>query len=191
MAPYANVATLKSYQGITTSTDDALLQELLERASKAIDTYTGRWFESRTATRYFDSNAYDSDSRLLWVDRDLLAIATLTNGDDDATVIPDTEYWLWPRNETPYYALKIMSASTYTWEWDQDGWVSILGDWGFSTTPPDDIVHATVRLTGYYYHQKDSGIYDTTVFPEAGVVAVPAGMPEDVKALLAAYRRIV
>lgn len=190
---YAGVEEAKLYLGIgsTTTTDDNLLRDLLERASKRIDDYTGRVFEASTETRYFDSDAYDANSKLLWVDKDLLTITTLTNGDDDGTTIPSTEYWLWPRNETPYYAIRLKADSSYTWEWDTDGWVSVLGTWGFSTTPPDDIVHATIRFVAYYYHQKDSGIYETQSFPEAGVVVVPSGMPTDVKDVLDHYKRYV
>ena len=191
MAVYTDASTFKLYQGITQTTDDALIQELLTRASKKIDTYTGRVFQASTETRYFDSDAYDKDSGLLWMDKDLLTITTLTNGDSDGTSISSTDYWLWPRNETPYYAIKLKSDVTTVWEWDIDYWVTVAGTWGYSATPPEDIVHATIRLAGYYYHQKDSGIYETQVFPEAGVVAVPSGMPDDVKSLLDPYRRIV
>ena len=191
MATYTTVPTLKSYLGIDTTTDDLLLQEMLSRASQKIDTYCDRGFTALTETRYFDSDAYDPSTGLLWMDKDLLTVATLTNGDSDGTSISSSDYWLWPRNATPYYAIKLKSDVTTVWEWDVDYWVTVTGTWGFSAAPPEDIVHATIRLASYYYYQKDSGIYETQVFPEAGVVAVPSGFPEDVREILNPYRRVV
>jgi len=51
------------------------------------------------------------------------------------------------------------------------------------------VVHACVRLASYYYHQKDSAVYDVSTFPEMGVITTPMGMPKDVKILLDPYRR--
>lgn len=194
---YARLNALKSYLGIDydSTTDDVLLASLLERASKAIDTFTQRTFEAETDTRYFEREDLDDAGFILLVDRDLLTVTTLTNGDDAATVIPDTEYWLTSssgrRNLGPPYAgIRLKIDSTYSWEFATDYWVSVLGTWGYSTEPPDDIVHATIRLAAYYYAQKDAQVFDTTAVPEAGVITVPQGIPRDVKLILEPYRRM-
>ena len=115
-------------------TDDALLSDLLDRITVMMNSYLGRAQTAAAGTRYYSKDAQDPDNgRILWVDADLQTITTLTNGDSDATVIPDTEYWLLDRNSgPPYYAIELESASTYSWEWDEDGWVSVLGTWGYA-----------------------------------------------------------
>ncbi len=64
---YANLSDLKDMLGITATTDDTTLRKTLERASKEIESYTGRTFYSVSATKYFDGNSP------LWIP-DLLSI---------------------------------------------------------------------------------------------------------------------
>ena len=170
---------------ISNRRDDPLLETLVEAASRAIDTYCNRRFYAATATRYYESDAVDGC--YLHLDDDLLTITTLTNGDSSSTVIPNTEYWLWPRNETPYWAIRLEAGSTYAWEVDTDYMISVLGTWGWAAAAPDNIKHACIRYAAYLYHQKDAPTFDTTVIPEAGIITVPKGIPEDVRLLLAPY----
>ena len=190
---YCRLNELKGYlgQAATETTDDVLLEAFIGRATVAIDNYTGRTFEAATETRYFESSALDPDGYTLWMDRDLLTISTggLLNGDSSATAIASTDYWLVDRNAgPPYYGIRLKSDVTTQWEWDTDGWVAVTGTWGWSTTPPVDITHACIRLAAYYYHQKDTPVYETTAFPESGLISVPTGMPRDVELLLEPYK---
>lgn len=190
--PYASLAQLKDYLGIDSDNDDFLLSECLDRASSFIDSYTGRRFSANTETRYYEDDAVES--RTLYLDEDLLSITTLTNGDADATTISSSDYWLIPRQGgPPYYAirLKVDTTDNTVWEFDTDYWVSVAGTWGWSTTPSDDIIHACLRLGAWYYAQKDAPVFETTVFPDAGIVSVPSGLPADVKQILDQYRRRV
>jgi hypothetical protein len=66
-ACYANLSDIKGVLGITSTTDDVALRDTLLRASKEIDSYTGRSFFSVSATKYFDG------ANLLWIP-DLLNI---------------------------------------------------------------------------------------------------------------------
>lgn len=190
---YARLHELKQYRGIgaTTTTDDVLLQSFLDRATEAIQRYTGRRFEAETETRYYDEDAYDSETGMLWLDDDLLTITTLTNGDSSGTTISSTYYTLMPRNGSPpYYGIMLTQATStvYNWEWDTDYWVSVLGTWGYSATPPPDVVQACIRWASHMYDQKDAAIYETTAFPESGIIALASGVPVDVKVLLDPYK---
>ncbi|MBU1750991.1 MAG: hypothetical protein KKA73_25180, partial [Chloroflexi bacterium] len=172
--------------------DDDLLEDLLDRVSKRIDTHCGgRRFSANTETRYYAVDALDPDGYTLWVDEDLLTVTTLTNGDSDETTIPDTEYWLLPRNTTPKYAIRLKIDSNYAWEWDPDGWVAVAGTWGYSTTAPDDVVQACIEWAAYAYQLKDSQVFDVTAYPDSGVIMVPKGIPAHVKLALANYVRLV
>ena len=191
---YTTLARVKDYLDITSDTDDVLLAYLITQAQTAVNTYTGRVFEAATQTRYFESWALDDDGRVLWVDRDLLSITTLTNGDSSGTAIPNTEYWLCDSRKgrnlgPPYHGIRMKAESDYYWQWDTDYWVTVVGTWGYSTTAPNDVVHATNRMVAYYYAQKDDHNFDVTAVPEAGVITVPQGMPKDVKVLLGPYCR--
>ena len=97
-----------------------------------------------------------------------------------------------PRNETPYYGIKISATSNNSWEYtnDPENGIKITGRWGYSIDPPDDIQQATLRLASFYYRQKDQPLFDVTTV-EAGVTISPQGMPIDVKVLLSKYRRAV
>ena len=47
---YITTAQLKSYMGITASTDDALLALCIDRAQSTIESYTNRKFEATADT---------------------------------------------------------------------------------------------------------------------------------------------
>jgi hypothetical protein len=191
---YISVAELKTYLDISSATDDALLAALVNSAEAAIDAHTHRTFEADTETRYFERHDLDDSGFILELDRDLLTVTTLTNGDSASTVIPATEYWLVDAmgrrgSGPPYHGIRLKINSTYSWEFDTDYWVSVLGTWGYCADPPNDIKHATKRLAAYYYAQKDAQVFDVTAVAEAGIIQVPQGIPRDVKLILEPYVR--
>ena len=182
---YATVAELKTYLGISGTADDALLSDLLDRATAAIEAYTGRSFSATTETRTY--GVEDIDDNALLLDGWLLSVTSVTDGSGDA--IPSGGYILLPRNAGRYYAVRL--KSDYDWECtDEDDEVSIAGTWGWSASPPADIIHACIRLAAYYYRQKDAQTFDVTAFPEAGIITVPRGIPADVRQILDRYREV-
>jgi len=54
--------------------------------------------------------------------------------------------------------------------------------------PPRKVVSATRRLATFLYRQKDSSVFDTTAFPELGMVQAPAGTPKDVLRAMLQYK---
>ena len=188
---YCTVPEVKLYLGTTTSNDDELIKSLIPRAQAAIDSHCARTFEALAdTTRYFDAIT-DVDGITLCLDDDLAAITTITNG--DGVAVSSGNYVTEPRNSTPYYAIRLKSSANIAWESDSNGdpenAVSIVGRWAYSTEAPDDIVHACIRLSAFYYRQKDAQVFDTTATPELGVITVPKGIPSDVKRILEPYRR--
>lgn len=193
---YTTRALVKTYLGITNTTDDTLLDGLLASAQVIIDRLTGRHFEASTQTRYFDSHSLDHDDPfLLLLDDDLLSVTTLLNGDTATTTISSSDYWLWPRNNAaaalpePYWGLKMKNGVSTSWQFDTDGMVSVLGSWGWSTAAPDDIVQITKRLTAWLYRQKDAQIFDITAMQDMGVMTLPRAIPKDIMQSLAPYKR--
>jgi hypothetical protein len=187
---YTSTASVKTYLGISGAGDDTLIGTLVTRAQAAIDRYCNRVFEAAAdTTRSFDAFGPHIYGPTLFVDRDLCAVTTVTNG--DAEVLTTTHYVTIPRNDTPYHGLKLKSASgrswTYTTDWEKA--ITITGKWAYSTTAPADVVQAADRLAAFYYRQKDAPLQDVTAI-EAGVVIKPLALPDDVKALLNPYRRV-
>ena len=188
---YVTLRDIRAYLDIDVTGDDPLLQEAIEDAQSYIDSQTNRHFEAVTATRYYDRSARDRwESRLLNLyGDDLLTVTTLTNGDSSSTAIAATDYWLYPRNETPYHGILLKSDITSYWEWDTDYWVSVAGTWGYSTTPPDDIRQATLTLAAYLFRSKDAAVFETTAIVESGAIVIPQGIPATVDRIIGRYKR--
>lgn len=191
---YCTLAEFKAYaipDGATDAADDAVIEDIIEAASRWIDGKTGRTFYSRAAeTRYFDT----PDTRELWLDDDLISITTLTNG--DGTVIASTDYVLLPNNYSPKYAIKLRDASSESWELSStdnspEKAITVLGSWGYAATAPDDIKTACIMLSDSMYRRRMgenvSGVASVTA---AGVVISPADIPSGVMALIRPYIRV-
>jgi len=193
---YADITLFKVYRGMSTSTsstasvDDTVIQHCLNAAQAQVDRYTHRTFEaSTTAARYFDA-IEDVDGRTLYIDGDLAGIDSVTNG--DGTALTSTSYVTTPVNGTPYRQIRIRSGSSNAWTYntEPENAITVVGYWAYSTAAPADIQQATLRLANYMYAQKDAGTFDVTVYPEAGAITVPQGLPRDVQEMLAPYRKI-
>jgi len=176
---YATVSELKAYLGVGSDADDALLASLLERATAAVDAYTRRWFADVDETRLYSAESVEATT--LHLDAPLLEATQITI---DGVVADLNGCALLPRNGPRYYAIMRLA-----------GWrgsvIAVTGLWGWSTTPPADIVHATVRWAGYMYRQRDAQVFDVTALPDSGVITVPAGIPSDVRVLLEPYRSVL
>lgn len=115
---YATLAEFKAFvtaRGQTATTDiadDAVVVDLLETASRFLDSKTSRHFYPTIETRLYDF----PETRDLPVKADLLEVITLTNG--DSTVIPSTDYVLDTINEPPYWNLRLRSNGSTYWALD-------------------------------------------------------------------------
>lgn len=190
---YATLIEFKNYNKIVSPdlTDDGVVEDIIEGASRLIDTYTGRTFYARTETHYYDTpDWYD-----LWItDDDLLTITTLTNG--DGTTIASTKYKLLPLNKSPKYQIWLEPSSGVVWTYDTNsepmGAITVAGTWGYSATAPDDIKQACLILSVAEYHRRfGENTSATATITGAGVVITPQGMPKSVTDILNKYRKIV
>lgn len=192
---YITVADLRTYRGIDSSADDGLLTALIGAAQKAVESYTRRVFEAAAdATRYFNA-ATAVNGNTLYLDKDLCAITSITNNADGTveSLTVNTHYTTLPRNETPYWAIVLKGSTGKYWRYtsDPESAIVIVGKWAYSLTPPYDIQQATRRLAGYLYQLKDSQVYDVTADIGNGMLVIPKGIPQDVKALLDPYRKVI
>jgi len=186
---YATLAEVKAYidTSSTNATDDGVIEDMVEMASRLIDKLTIRTFYARTETHYFDY----SGGRSLVMDDDLLTVTTLTNGDDDT--IASTEYNLLPFNRSPKHEIKLKQSSTEGWEIDSDGnsegVISVAGTWGYSATAPDDIKHACISIVISAYHKRfGQGVEGVAQITAMGVVITPQDIPKEAWTIINPYR---
>jgi len=185
---------------------DPLVANLIARGQGFIESYTGRVFSADSTdtdigaatssdtwvARLFDAEA-DIDGATLFLDRDLCTLGDVLNGDSDAPAIVSSNIITEPRNNPPYYALKIRPSSGLAWQFDDDNEnaISVSGVWAFSLTPPLEIQHALLRLSKYWYQQRNyDNDADRPVRTAEGVVIEPSRIPADITAILDKYRRI-
>lgn len=188
---YATTAQVKSYLGLTGTSDDTLIGDKINAATSNIETYTDRKFQVQSnSTRYFDS-CEDVDGLTLFLDHDICHINSITNG--DGTAVTSAQYATNPRNGTPYYAIKLKSSYSLSWEDDDNGdnedAIQVSGKWGYSEAPPKDIVEACVQWAALLYKNKDSQVFDVTATPELGQLTIPKGMPASTRIALRRYQR--
>ncbi len=192
MADYCTVAQVKALLNASESGDDALLADLVTRASAMVDSYTRRrTFAERIETRYYTPGE-DTSGRLLFLDDDLLSITTLTNG--DGTIIAAADYVLRPANILPAWGIRLKASSGISWtcEDDPEDAISVAGEWGYCTEAdrPADITQAAARLALWLYRQREAP-FSRVGNAITGEYEAPVALPDDVKAILARYRRAV
>ena len=188
---YATTTQVKTYLGLTVSTDDTLLGTLLLAAQRTIETHCGRLFEADTATvRYFTASDLDRDSGVLWLGGDLCTLTAVTNGDGVAVATGDVQTM--PLNTLPWYALRVNPAvGVFTSGQNTDERIAITGKWAYSASAPADIAQATIRLTAFLYRMRENGGEgDRTIFAGNATLS-PMAMPSDVRSILVHYAQTV
>lgn len=192
---YPTTAELKAYLGAATATDDTLIAAFGTAAQGYIEGRAGadrRFAVTADTTRYFDAERDVSrDHRTLRLDEDLCAITSITNG--DGTAVTAAMYVTEPRNQTPYRALTMKvttSASIWLWQTSPENAITIVGKWGYSTTPPEDIKDAYKGLVAYLYRRRSNsgGDLDRAVAAD-GILLMPGQVPKYIQSVLTAYRR--
>ena len=189
---YTTTAKVKTYMGVSSSSDDTLIGDLVDAATSFIDAFTHRSFAvSSTSTKKFDAVANVDGRNLLFSDGlEAAAITSVTNGDSTSLSV-NTDYVYLPRNSAPYYGLRMLSSSSNSWEYDSNGnpenAISIVANWGYSTSAPDDIKQACIRLSAFLYRQRETNADIDRPLLVEGSVVLPSALPKDVERMLQPY----
>lgn len=180
---YTTVQAIKAYSKIDSSTDDALLETLIDAAQQIIDSYARRTFEADTSVTHVFDAAENVLGRTLHLDADLCAIDSIVNG--NGATIDSLDYMALPRNKAPWWAIRLKRGS-----WTGDA-IQVTGKWAYSTTPPADIVQACNRLVHWLYHQPEAGVDLDRALIIGEATVLPTRLPADVIQILAPYRRLI
>lgn len=180
------VADLKAHLGISSSADDALLTAYIGAAQKAIETKTRRIFETVTETRYFGPDRLIDRARLRV--GDVLSVSAVVDG--TGVSLTAGQYRLEPVGAATFSHIRALSGMGSAWIFNVDALVAVTGVWGFSSTPPADVVQACRQLSAWLYRQRNSSDdLDRPIISGDGVVLAPAGLPKGVMELISPYIR--
>jgi hypothetical protein len=180
--------------------DSDILDAIITRASAIIDSFCNRDFATAAASdltsdsttmtiRYFDPTR-DATTLTLFLDRDISYISEVIN---DGTVVTTDQYVTEPRNDTPYYAIKLLASANTQWTFstDPENAVSVFGWWHYGTSVPSVIVHACMRLSQWIYKQRSTdSVSDQPLVLASGMTIMPPKLPADVISMLEPFRRI-
>lgn len=190
---YTTLEKFKNFKDVTSTnaTDDGVIEDLVEKASRAIDQYTGRQFYATSATRYFTPEWSD----LLFVD-DLLSVTTLkTDEDGDRTyevTWATTDYDLEPFNTTPKMIIRTTPNGSYDFPVCLRKSVEIAGSWGYAAAAPEDVEQACLIITRDFYEQRfgEASGSAGVVTPD-GMRILPGSFSRVALDLLGPYRKLV
>jgi len=156
---YSTIYDIRSsYLSIVGTTDDALLLDLLRSVCRDIDKACGQELYPLVETRSFDYGRQARGNKLI-LDKPLLAVTTLTNG--DSTAITSAQYVFEPRNssEFPKWKIELLASTGITWQYNTDyqNAISLAGIWGYHaryndawqtlTASSDSVTAVTVNET--------------------------------------------
>lgn len=187
-----SLADLKTHLGVSGSDDDALLGQLIDQVSEAIERFCGRKFAGSAAyTEQHDGGKYGRTT--LFVDHPSpdLAVTTLKDDLDRDFDDPDTTY------DTDNYTVYAEEGRIQLVEGNRfaDGHrnVEVVYTSGWDTIP-DDVELSCMISCGQWYNQasaqgkQSEKIGDYAVSFRAGSSA--AALPAEAKELLKPYRLV-
>lgn len=190
---YCTLAELKSALRITDSTDDTLLENAIESASRRIDGYTGRFFYQTASTAV---PMYPYDEYLLVFPNDV-ATSTITIKIDSAgdgtyatTLTQGTDYVLQPRNvpiyTRPYESARMVGGQTFPlFTLPSFETVQVTTVWGWASVP-DDINQACILLAMRQFARLNAAL---GVVGFADMAITVRAVDPDVRDLLSQYRK--
>lgn len=167
------------------TTDDAMLENSIEAASRAVDGMCGRHFYSATETHYYAAEEWGE----IEVD-DIVSVSTLTTDNDGDRVYETTwgatDFELGPGDSAPYTRIYATPTGAYAFPFDRKS-IRIAGTFGWPSVP-DAVREATLLLAARYHSRRNTPLGVQVGKPEFGNLSIP-GKDPDVERLLAPYRK--
>jgi len=197
---YATLAECKLYMATrglagsvgTDASDDSVIEDLIEAASRYADSHTGRRFYADASDGTYYYQAQDIYTVELPDYKSITSVSVdFSNTRTYTALTVDTDFDLLPDNYTaegiPINGLKLSPLSSY-WFPTQRKAIKIVGKRGWPSVP-DDIKEAVLETVVSVYSarsgQSNSGRISITA---AGVVIRPDDVPEFAMAIFKSYR---
>ena len=195
---YVTLSEVKTYLDIpqADTTEDALLEQIVEAASRSIDRIAGRRFylDGVASARYYRTkDAYSLLVDDIGTTTDLaVALDTSGGGTYPTAAAYQTDFIAEPLNALakgrPITLLTMVGPYLFPYPFNFRPGVRVTARWGWPTVP-DDIIEATLILSADLYKRKSS-VGGVLGLSELGAIRMsPLG--RDIAAMVRAYRREV
>lgn len=198
---YISLTEFKAYKdiGSTDATDDGVIEDLIEGASRLIDRMTGQYFRTGTtgAVKYYTASDYD----ILFTDPiiSLESLKTDENGDGTYEYTWNTgqstgDFYLMPMNQEstgftyPYTWIEINPNGDYSFPTNPKG-VKVTGKFGWAAVPQDIKVACYEIANAAYGRRSGQNLTGNAEITGAGVVITPGDITEHARAIINAYKR--
>jgi hypothetical protein len=191
---YATLAQFKAAVGITDSTDDAALQNVLDATDTLIDLYCDRktGFGTATETRYYTAEDYE-----YVLTDDLVSVTTLQTDDDangtyETTWTAGTDYVLAPRNAAldgfPY--TEIDTSVTWPRNFPKDVYlgVKVVGVFGFPSVPAA-VTQAEIIQAGAVWNSRTAPFGVIGSADLGGILRMSRALHPEAALILEPYRK--
>lgn len=194
---YSTLAELKAFglpNAGTNAGDDAVIESMIESASREIDDICRRHFYAATTTRYFTPG----DSRLLFVDDISTAtgLTIYTDDDGDATyenTWAATDYRLEPINAVngwPFTMISLSPLGNYSFPLVSQG-IKITGSFGWAAVPKPIHEACMLMVVAEYRMRYGEAVGDSATITGAGIIMTPGGIPKSALKKIQPYTRLV
>lgn len=192
---YATVAQLNEYlRDVSASANASVLTNLLDRASRFIDTQTGQFFYQKASAAYLD-NGNSSNELILpypFVSISLLEIGYYTGAPFNTVTVG--QYFLQPNSPQdgfPYTSILLTNIPTEGqsvrfYRGIQN--VRYTGVAGWPTIPPQ-IVHLTCKLATRTWKQRDSAFSGTMGNAADGTLMTVKTLDTEDRQIISDFRR--
>lgn len=191
---YATLAQFKAAVGITDSTDDAALQNVLDATDTLIDLYCDRktGFGQATETRYYSADAYDHV-----LTDDLVSVTTLTtddlaDGTYSMTWTAGTDYQLTPKNYAldgwPYTGISRSARWTKNFPREVFLGVKVVGVFGFPAVPAA-VTQAAIIQAGAVWNSRTAPFGVIGSADLGGILRMSRALHPESGLILEPYRR--
>ena len=191
---YATLAQFKAAVGITDSTDDTALQNVLDATDTLIDLYCDRktGFGTASETRYYTAEDY----QYVLTD-DLVSVTTLQTDDDangtyETTWTSGTDFVLAPRNAAldgfPY--TEIDTSVTWPRNFPKDVYlgVKVTGVFGFPAVP-SAVVQAEIIQAGAVWNSRTAPFGVIGSADLGGILRMSRALHPEAALILEPYRK--
>jgi len=191
---YATLAQFKAAVGITDSTDDTALQNVLDATDTLIDLYCDRktGFGTATETRYYSADAYD-----YVLTDDLVSVTTLTtddlaDGTYSTTWTAGTDYQLTPKNYAldgwPYTGISRSAKWTKNFPKSVFLGVKVVGVFGFPAVPAA-VTQAAIIQAGAVWNSRTAPFGVIGSADLGGILRMSRALHPESALILEPYRR--